>query len=50
MDETVKSSSVPDKYTEESVEAEVITERDSGADSVNVGITDEDLAATAVTD
>ena len=33
MDEAVKSVAVPDKQTEESIEAEVLPEGASGADS-----------------
>ena len=50
IDEAVKYAAVPDKYTEEHAEAEVLPERASGAYDVNIGTIDEYVSSTVVPD
>ena len=48
MGEAVKAAVVPDKQTEEYVEAQVLTEGASGVDSENIGTKDKDSSAATV--
>ena len=50
MYEAMKAGAVPDKHTEEYVEAELLPEVASGASSANVLEMDEDISVAAVPD
>ena len=48
MGKAVKAAVVPDRQTEEYVEAQVLPEGSSGADSANIGTKDKDSSAATV--